>query len=156
MSCIRLFITVSRPANWVSECHIFYPWNQQELGFHLGQIVILLLINWVLGKPFIRLSCVVKKKYVQINEKRGATVLPNSLYVSGRLEDVEIGAEINLFLLLLVITEYHMWRQFNNLTILTRLSIIFYYQRIKNRILVTQVPVGNVIKGNISCFSENN
>lgn len=37
-----------------------------------------------------------KKKYVEINEKRGPLILPNSLSVALCHEDVENGAEIRL------------------------------------------------------------
>lgn len=42
------------------------------------------------------MSCVVKKKYVEINEKRGTLILPNSLSVAVCHGDVENGAEIVL------------------------------------------------------------
>jgi len=37
-----------------------------------------------------------KKKYVEINEKRGPLILPNSLSVAMCHEDVENGAEVEL------------------------------------------------------------
>ena len=39
------------------------------------------------------MSCVVKKIYVEINEKRGTLILPNSLPVAVCHGDVENGAE---------------------------------------------------------------
>lgn len=48
------------------------------------------------------MSCVVKKKYVEINEEHGPLILPNSLSAAVCHEDVENGAEIGLISLAVV------------------------------------------------------